>query len=156
MPVQSCWNGIVAFQASPFYGPSPLKFRGIEDSLAAYHLEGSECCLIHSDNKLSSEYGVWLNPNVRVGYNTSSYEAVNPKDGRDWPSSVEKVAGIWKNHWAGITGSTGQKMKNKYIHETVKKWTRKGDKEGEKRRELGEHCLVNEMQVLIENGWAHV
>ena len=65
VPVKSCWNGIVVFQADPFYKSPPLSFRGIPDSLAVHHLEGSECCLIHADNELSTVKGVWLNPNVR-------------------------------------------------------------------------------------------
>ncbi|KAJ6185974.1 hypothetical protein N7519_007275 [Penicillium mononematosum] len=62
VPVASCWNGMVAMPASPFIASSPLRFRGIPDSLAEYHLEGSECCLIHTDNPLSVEKGVYLNP----------------------------------------------------------------------------------------------
>src|SRR5438270_8111059 len=50
VPIKSCWNGIVVFQADPFYRDPPLSFRGIPDSLAIHHLEGSECCLIHADN----------------------------------------------------------------------------------------------------------
>lgn len=38
---------LVAFDAAPFYSNEPLRFRGIADSLAAYHIEASECCLIH-------------------------------------------------------------------------------------------------------------
>ncbi|KAI9877771.1 MAG: hypothetical protein M1830_000498 [Pleopsidium flavum] len=68
VPVQSCWNGMVVFDATPFYGNSDaLLFRGIPDSLAEYHLEASECCLIHADNPLTARRGVWLNSNVRVG-----------------------------------------------------------------------------------------
>ncbi|KAL8996568.1 MAG: hypothetical protein Q9169_003963 [Polycauliona sp. 2 TL-2023] len=67
VPVQSCWNGIIAFDASPFQRQSnPLRFRGIPDSLAQYHLEGSECCLIHYDNPLSAENGVYINPEVHL------------------------------------------------------------------------------------------
>lgn len=36
--------------------------------MAAHHLEASECCLIHADNVLTKMKGVWINPNVRVGY----------------------------------------------------------------------------------------
>jgi hypothetical protein len=35
------------FDAEPFY--KGVKFRGIKDGLAEWHLEGSECCLIHRD-----------------------------------------------------------------------------------------------------------
>jgi hypothetical protein len=52
---------MVVFDAAPFYGgpgddghiKAPLRFRGISDSLAKYHLEASECCLIHFDNPLT-------------------------------------------------------------------------------------------------------
>ncbi|RFU33789.1 hypothetical protein B7463_g2534, partial [Scytalidium lignicola] len=81
VPVKSCWNGIVVFQAEPFYHNPPLRFRGIPDSLATHHLEGSECCLIHADNDLSARKGVWLNPNVRVSYNAEADEVVNPNTG---------------------------------------------------------------------------
>ncbi|KAF3315728.1 hypothetical protein TWF173_003295 [Orbilia oligospora] len=47
VPVQSCWNGIVAFDAAPFTRQQkPLRFRGIDDSLSVLHLEGSECSSI--------------------------------------------------------------------------------------------------------------
>jgi len=69
VPVQSCWNGMVAFNAAPFYSSPALQFRGLPDTPAAHHLEASECCLIHMDNPLSAQKGVYLNTNVRVGYN---------------------------------------------------------------------------------------
>ncbi|KAK2855668.1 hypothetical protein FQN49_004966, partial [Arthroderma sp. PD_2] len=63
IPVKSCWNGAVVMDSSPFYQDPPLKFRGISDGIAKMHLEGSECCLVHADNPLSKQMGVWLNPN---------------------------------------------------------------------------------------------
>ncbi|KAL9070523.1 MAG: hypothetical protein Q9161_004820 [Pseudevernia consocians] len=81
VPVQSCWNGIVAFDAAPFYDPNRLKFRGVPDSLALHHVEGSECCLIHVDNPLTQSHGVWLNPNVRVGYSPEAYAAASGQTG---------------------------------------------------------------------------
>ena len=63
--------------AAPFMSNPSLSFRGMPDSLALHHLEGSECCLIHVDNPLSAEYGVFVNPNVRVGYSGEAYEAVH-------------------------------------------------------------------------------
>ena len=56
VPVKSCWNGMVSFAAAPFLPPQNLRFRGIGDELAGWHLEGSECCLIHYDN--TAEGGV--------------------------------------------------------------------------------------------------
>ncbi len=49
IPVRSCWNGIVSFDAASFYTGGSLgkglRFRGVDDSLAKLHLEGSECCM---------------------------------------------------------------------------------------------------------------
>ncbi|KAK6001622.1 hypothetical protein QM012_002953 [Aureobasidium pullulans] len=39
-PVTSCWNGIVAMNAKPFYQTPRLTFRGVADSLARLHVEG--------------------------------------------------------------------------------------------------------------------
>lgn len=148
VPVQSCWNGIIAFDAAPFYEPNPLQFRGISDSLAAHHLEGSECCLIHADNPLTSTHGVWLNPDVRVGYSPQAYDAVHP--GALWPSMTESMAGVWKTRLASWLTTT--LFKASRINGRLKKW-RQADPG---RTEPGKQCLINEMQTLIENGWAHV
>lgn len=144
-------------KSAPFYAEPPLRFRGISDDLAAHHLEGSECCLIHADNHGSDDpEGVWLNPNVRVGYNEAAYRAVNPEDGR-WPGAWEKIAGIWRNRWA--RWSVGGRMKRTLERYRVRKKLRKWEGEGlgvRGRHEAGMHCLVNEMQVLFEGGWIHV
>ncbi|RMZ90526.1 hypothetical protein DV736_g2252, partial [Chaetothyriales sp. CBS 134916] len=82
VPVRSCWNGMVAMDAKPFYASDrPLRFRAIADSLAELHLEGSECCLIHEDNGLTAKDGVWLNPNVRVRYQKEAYDRMKEADG---------------------------------------------------------------------------
>ena len=148
VPVQSCWNGIIAFDAVPFYAPSPLRFRGISDSLAAHHLEGSECCLIHADNPLTSTHGVWLNPDVRVGYSPEAYDAVHP--GASWPSVTESIVGIWKTRF--ISWFTTTIFKASRVNNRLEKW----HKADSGRSEPGKQCLINEMQTLIENGWAHV
>ena len=148
VPVTSCWNGIIAFDAAPFYEPHPLQFRGISDSLAAYHLEGSECCLIHADNALTATRGVWLNQHVRVGYSAEAYDAVHP--GALWPSAMASVRGVWKTRFTSWVTTTW--IKSARVHHRLKKWRYKDSG----RREPGGMCLINEMQVLIENGWAHV
>lgn len=148
VPVQSCWNGIVAFDAAPFYDPDRLKFRGVPDSLALHHVEGSECCLIHVDNPLTQSHGVWLNPNVRVGYSSEAYAAV--KSASVWPSMSQSLMGIWSNRLWRWTTST--KIKTMRISSRLNSWF----KGGADRSEPGKFCLINEMQVLIENGWAHV
>ncbi|CAF9914664.1 MAG: hypothetical protein ALECFALPRED_009665 [Alectoria fallacina] len=148
VPVQSCWNGIVAFDAAPFYAPDGLEFRGVPDSLALHHVEGSECCLIHVDNPLTQSHGVWLNPNVRVGYSPDAYVTV--KSASAWPSISQSLVGIWSNRLWRWT--TTPKIKTARITSILKSWS----KGGPDRSEPGKFCLINEMQVLIENGWAHV
>lgn len=183
VPVQSCWNGMgetalaqlsptsrvlprtdssqVVFDARPFYGSSDdpaLQFRGIADSLAAHHLEASECCLIHADNPLTPSRGVWLNPDVRVGYNSAAYEAVHPahppssssSSPSPWPPLGERVRGAWTNRfWRWATWTWPQAWR---IARRMRRWERENPGEFEP----GSHCLINEMQVLVENGWAHV
>ncbi|PGH16584.1 hypothetical protein AJ79_01690 [Helicocarpus griseus UAMH5409] len=146
IPVQSCWNGIAIFDATPFQSHTdPLRFRAIPDSLAIHHLEGSECCLIHYDNPLTVSKGVWLNPAVRVGYNLVAYEAA-----RAFPSKREALFVGW---WKGVIASLlDLPWQPKSIRRRVNGW----ESEGEGREEVGVPCLVDEMQVLAGNGWAHV
>ena len=148
VPVQSCWNGIVAFDAASFYDPTRLRFRGVPDSLALHHVEGSECCLIHVDNPLTQSHGVWLNPNVRVGYSPEAYATV--KSASPWPSVGQSLMGIWSNRLRRWT--TSNTLKTMRITSRLNAWLRGGAD----RSEPGKLCLINEMQVLIENGWAHV
>jgi hypothetical protein len=156
VPVKSCWNGIVVFQADGFYKDPSLRFRGIPDSLARHHLEGSECCLIHADNSLSPTKGVWLNPNVRVSYNSQADEVVNPKSGR-WPSKREVIQGIWSNRWARWTQFPRRYTERLVVGKRVQLWRSEAQQtEKVEVNEEGSYCLINEMQVLAENGWAHV
>jgi hypothetical protein len=163
--------------ASPFYSfPYPLKFRAIPDSLANEHLEGSECCLIHSDNaKLRREKGIWVNPNVRVSYNASSYSQLNGGqlvkaditdirdgieggDGRKWPGQWEMWKGSWENRRMRIMGWIRVWSEERFVRRRVEDWKEKGRNlnPAEERKEVGIECLVNEMQVLFESGWMHV
>ncbi|MCJ1239795.1 hypothetical protein MMC14_007793 [Varicellaria rhodocarpa] len=151
IPVQSCWNGAVVFAAYSFYKtPSPLRFRGTPDTLAAKHLEGSECCLIHFDNPLTPSKGVWVNPRVRVGYSFHAYREVHSTKGC-WPSATAKFAGLWQNRiwrWTSLTFWTDRVVRN-----TVNSWE---SAMGTESHEPGFSCLINEMQVLVSNGWAHL
>lgn len=151
VPVTSCWNGIAVMDAKPFYNDrQPLRFRGAPDSLAQLHVEGSECCLIHADNPLTPKKGVWLNPNVRVAYNGGAYNIVNPSSGRSWLSFTSIYTSLWRNRirrWL-----TTPYFKEGIVRRRVRSWLSGSDT----RQEPGTACLVNEMQVLIENGWAHV
>lgn len=155
VPVKSCWNGIVVFQAEPFYNNPPLSFRGIPDSLARHHLEGSECCLIHADNNLSATRGVWLNPNVRVSYNPEANIVVNPENGI-WPSKSDRLKGIWSNRWARWTRFRWRYMEWYGVERRLRSWSAEMQQEGIMHSTKGAHCMINEMQVLVENGWAHV
>jgi hypothetical protein len=135
----------VVMPAEPFVSGS-LHFRGIPDTLAASHLEGSECCLIHTDNPLRTKQ-TYVNPQVRVGYNGEAYNAVHPQE--ILQSSWRIYQAIWENRlrrWA-----TSPVLKEWKVRRSVAQWRRKSDEE-----ETGEICLINEMQVLTENGWAHV
>jgi hypothetical protein len=146
----------VVMDASPFYNSvtQPLRFRGIPDSLAEYHLEGSECCLIHTDNPLSASKGVWLNPSVRVGYNAQAYNAVHLKSNRanSWVGTASVLHGSWENRilrWLTTTLFEETTVRNR-----IQKWRMSAIHES--REETGAACLVNEMQILVSNGWAHV
>lgn len=66
IPVFSCWGGIVAFDATPFYAEPVLQFRTVDDTLSKHHLEADERCLFHADNFLAAEKGIWINPNIQV------------------------------------------------------------------------------------------
>jgi hypothetical protein len=136
--------------ADPFYNETPpLRFRGITDSLASSHLEASECCLIHADNHLSNSKGVWLNPKIRVGYSGPAYDGVHDPD--SWLTSFDILRGLWENRlrrWI-----TTPWFKRRLVMSRLRSWTRR---ERGHPTEGGVHCLINEMQVLIWNGWAHV
>ncbi|KAH0373808.1 hypothetical protein KCU65_g112, partial [Aureobasidium melanogenum] len=149
-PVESCWNGIVAMNAKPFYQTPRLAFRGVSDSLAKLHVEGSECCLIHTDNPLSREQGVWVNPNVRVGYNERAYREVNPEGLGTWMSVTSIARGLWTNRF--LRWSTSPWFKEREMRRRVEQWIGTHP-DG---YETGSSCLINEMQILTWYGWAHV
>ncbi|KAF4428039.1 hypothetical protein CGCF415_v008198 [Colletotrichum fructicola] len=154
VPVRSCWNGIVAMPAAPFLASEAsgrrLRFRAVADSLAEEkHLEGSECCLIHVDNPLTEHLGVWLNPRVRVGYDGDAYRWANPTEG-SWVSVWRVIVGKWEGRLRRLLTSDG--VKEWVVRKRVREW----EAEGEGRSEKGVDCLINEGQVLVYNGWAHV
>ncbi|KAK0636967.1 cryptococcal mannosyltransferase 1-domain-containing protein [Bombardia bombarda] len=148
VPVASCWNGIVSMPASAFTGARGLQFRGVDDSLAESHLEGSECCLIHADNPASRTRGVYLNPIVRVGYNLAAYQAVHSHG--SWLSAYQIWTGLLKNRLARWFTTPG--LKEARVSRRVGRW----EQEQKGREEPGRFCLINEMQVLVANGWAHL
>jgi hypothetical protein len=133
--------------------------------------------LIHADNPLSSKKGIWLNPNVRVAFNATTYSKVNRDmeiradiydivdgsngmlgSGTPWPHNWELVRGVWLNRYARWTGWVQGWIEQRIVRGRVKKWAENGKNMNppEDRVENGVICLVNEMQVLFENGWQHV
>lgn len=163
VPVSSCWNGMIAMDAAPFYDESnALGFRGIPDSLAQLHLEGSECCLIHADNRLSRTAGVWVNPNVRVGYCQKLYH-VEPEKYRalcnlayDEVNARTPWVGLWSVWWGSwqnrlLRWTTMPLLQNHVVVGRLNAWMY-----GEQRIEKGDFCLIDEMQVVRDIGWAHV
>ncbi|KAJ5343284.1 CAZyme family GT69 [Penicillium brevicompactum] len=148
VPVTSCWNGMVAMPAKPFLSSPPLRFRGIPDSLAQLHLEGSECCLIHADNPLSIQKGVYLNPLVRVGYNGAAYAAVHPT--MNWVSAWRILQGIWTNRLRRLSDISW--LKGEMIRGQIDRWRALDPRN----QEDGQICIINEMQILHRYGWIHV
>jgi hypothetical protein len=149
---------VVIMDATPFYDRlSPLQFRGIPDSLATHHLEGSECCLIHADNPLTSQKGVWLNPDVRVAYSGKAYEAVHPSSTSAWTTSWQRLTGRWENRVRRLFTSDG--LKSRIVFSRLRSWQRDTDWAGDKKKkrvEPGGFCLVDETHVIVDIGWAHV
>lgn len=160
--VSSCWNGIVAFDAAPFYGDNqttqpPLRFRGIDDSLADLHLEGSECCLIHADNYLAAERGVWLNPSVRVGYDVAAYRAVRRSAGSGrFPGPFWAVVGAWVNRVNRWHFSLQVSLEARTVQGRLERWAAETPRGEFPRYEPGQACLINEMQIMWSNGWKHL
>jgi hypothetical protein len=85
-----------------------------------------------------------------VGYNGEAYLATNPTAG-SWLSSWEILTGLWENRLRRWFTTV-------YFKELVVRWRVRAweGKEGRGEKENGVNCLINEMQVLVENGWAHV
>ena len=148
-PVKSCWSGIAAFDAAPFQDSRrPLRFRAVNDSLAEHHLEASECCLIHYDNPISASKGVWMNPKVRVGYNTLRYDAVHRPPG--WPSTAETTLGRLSDLLAWILRLNSR---SKVVDQRYEEWAR----ESNFNAEIGSDCLVNKMMVVSKRGkWSEI
>lgn len=172
---------MVVFNAEPFYfvkttdregygdseekevekkgmGLQHLKFNSIPDTMAQKHLEASECCLIHADNPLSLQLGVYINPNVRVAYRAEANAIVNPSNSifaqhRKWPSAWGKFKGVWANRWARWALWDRRQKDASIINSKVRQWMDEVKQEEVQKMERVRMCLVNEMQILTSNGW---
>lgn len=171
-PVTSCWNGVIAVDAAPYYSrpikghpgemQKGLQFRAIPDSLAEYYVEASECCLIHADLLASGQAhrGMYLNPAVRTAYVAEAYEETHRgAQGVDFISAWQYWSGIWvirfRRWWKdAVSISAGQNMEE--VYRRIKLWEREQQAKESPQREVGEYCTVLEMQILMSNGWKHV
>lgn len=181
-PVTSCWNGVVAVDATPYYHrPLPgrheqldnqaaqegLRFRGVPDSLAAYHLEASECCLIHADLLATDQAsrGIYINPAVRTAYAVEAYNATHfGRHDSCFINAWEYWSGVWVVRWRSwvwtwfvdaVSVSAGQNMRE--VVKRVGLWERE-QTIGQRlpHREIGAYCTILEMQILLRDGWKHV
>ncbi|KAL4981549.1 cryptococcal mannosyltransferase 1-domain-containing protein [Aspergillus falconensis] len=93
---------------------------------------------IHADNPLSERQDVYLNPRVPV----------HPIGA--WLSPRDIALGVWRDRLLRCATTTGfQKF---VVNRRVALWQERLYD----RLEVGEFCLVNEMQVLAAHSWAHV
>ena len=179
--VSSCWNGIVVYDAAPFYPSSKptasqstfpssplsdaaqaitpgLPFRSIPDSLASSHTEASECCLINADLTTSghNNHGIYINPAVRVGYTELAYNQTHFGESETFISARQYVMAMWLHRLNRVRTESAEKGM-RVVRRRLETW--KGEVEmgltREKREEYGEMCLVDEMHLLIWNGWKH-
>ena len=174
VPVTSCWNGMIAMDAAPFYADQnaargdmhqPVRYRGTPDTLGAKSVEGSECCLVHADllGSGQADQGIWVNPAVRVGYSRAAYDAVHDTSvSATWMSANEYIMSIYHNRVQrlltlnGASPFSAEWAERRAVQSRLEAWREEGRLLGEERVEPGEYCLVHEMHTLIWNGWAHV
>ncbi|OHE93611.1 hypothetical protein CORC01_11110 [Colletotrichum orchidophilum] len=125
--VKSCWKGLVAFDAAPYYGDTATR--------------------------LGREKGVWLNPNVRVGYNVPVYEQMKAER---FPTAWAALVGSWANRYLRVRNSVQLAFEKRMMDEMLKRWSDETPSGELRRREPGEMCLNNEMQILWKNKWKHI
>jgi hypothetical protein len=73
---------------------------------------------------------------------------------RIWPATGARVYGRWANRFARVFKRPRLLFEYWTVHRRLQTW--KAAKHSEVRNEIGVHCLINEMHVLVGNGWAHV
>ena len=177
--VRSCWGGMVAFDAKYFLAhsgsspgeqnTSPVRFRSASDM----YWEGSECCIIHADIQDAptdvdaiTDTGIYMNPFVRVAYNTRTLSWL-------WPSRrFEKLYSpihTIVDHVAGMPRFNPRRTEipGQLVNQTIwvvneharkgglfEKVTRSADNDG--------FCARRALSVIKENrkpgekGWEHL
>lgn len=134
----------MTFDVTPFqFIPNPVLFRPIPDSLAAYYVEASECCLIHYDNPVSATAGVWINPTGCVGYPWPAYAAVTVNE---WPTVYEFQWGPWKNRWLWRIRDPFPSLKASW---RIWRWRRRYPDV----HEPGFACMQDLVMVITTDGW---
>jgi hypothetical protein len=164
--VYSCWNGIVAFQAAPFYADPPLRFRAVPDDLAQRHVDASERCLVHADNPMSTSHGVWLNPRARVArgkyaravrYTSWSSDGAAAAVAGRYPGWAGALLGVWVHRFARWTGVEQSIMSGEaVVRSRVRDWSVENPELEGHDVNAGMPCLMDNMQVLRKEGWADI
>ena len=91
-----------------------------------------------------------------MGYNAKAYGKVNPRNGV-WPGKVRKLWGVWGNRVVRWMGGWGRHGEKRLVEKRLEEWRTEERQPGEEEHvEVGQQCIVNEMQVLVGNGWEHV
>ncbi|CAI6095664.1 unnamed protein product [Clonostachys chloroleuca] len=151
IPVRSCWGGIVAFDAQPFYDhDSPLKFRSVNDEVAALHLEASERCLIHAYNPLASSRGIWVEPSVQTALDCKEgcWKVARPLSRDTWLTAMR---GVWSNRLGTWRRPRSGAETNPELPQ-VKGWAAaRGDPRMDGDSAIS--CLMDEMQIIKRTKW---
>ncbi|VUC36075.1 unnamed protein product [Clonostachys rosea] len=149
IPVRSCWGGIVAFDAQPFYDPdSPLRFRSVSDEVASLNMEASERCLIQTDNPLANSRGIWIEPSVRntLDCKEGCWKPARPFSPDTWLTAIR---GVWSNRLGTRRGASSGAETNPEFPR-VRDWAARGDPRVD---EKAVSCLMDEMQIIKRTKW---
>ncbi|KAF8864502.1 hypothetical protein BDZ45DRAFT_701674 [Acephala macrosclerotiorum] len=68
----------------------------------------------------------------------------------------EKWTGIWNNRWARWTGFPRRITEQYIVDKRIERWRNETQQRGKNHDHIRAQCIINEMQVLVQNGWAHV
>ena len=93
---------------------------------------------------------------MRVGYTELAYNQTHFGEAETFISARQYVLAMWLHRLNRLRTESAE-MGMSVVRQRLEKW--KGEVEKgltrEKRDEYGEMCLVDEMHLLIWNGWKH-